>query len=227
MDEESPILSDLGFDLAPEKRLLTRLDTGQTVRLSNSEVLILQKLAANPGKTILREILLSECWPGRVVTSSSLNVAIKNLRQAFEQLGRESVIVTDPGKGYLLRSEAPSETNQDDRLDSAETAPLSDNIGSGAQPSLWKWFSFGLGILVVLYTFYLYLELVEQTEVEGVTTYYDGFALDLEPLSSDLSQLELLIAYPKGGSVNCLQIVGYADSTFTTHDLNIGDCTDE
>jgi len=227
MGEESQTLSDLGFELAPEKKLLMRLDSGQTVRLSNSEVLILQKLAANPGKTIPREILISECWPGRIVTSSSLNVAIKNLRQAFEQLGIENVIVTDPGKGYLLRRGASFDSNQDISLDSTEAVPLANHVSFQVQPSLWQWCSFGLGILVVLYTFYLYLELVEQTEVEGVTTYYDGFALDLAPLSSDVSQLELLIAYPKGGSVNCLQIVGYADSTFTTYNLNTGDCTDE
>ncbi|WP_237767915.1 winged helix-turn-helix domain-containing protein [Vibrio bivalvicida] len=204
-----------------------RVDTGQALRISHSEVLILQKLTASPGKTIPREILISECWPGRIVTSSSLNVAIKNLRQAFEQLGHDNVIVTDPGKGYLLRREPPYVSNQDNSLDSTEAAPPANHISFQAQPSLWRWFSFGLGILVTLYTFYLYLELVEQTEIEGVTTYYDGFELEIEKLPSNFSQLELLIAYPKGGSVNCLQIVGYADSTFTTYDLNRGGCTDE
>ncbi|ARC91769.1 hypothetical protein B6A42_06155 [Vibrio coralliilyticus] len=103
MDENSQILTFLDFELLIDQRLLKRTDSEQTVRLSNSESLLLQFLAQTPGETVSRETLLSECWPGRIVTQSSLNVAIKNLRQAFEQLNSESPIVTDLGKGYSLR----------------------------------------------------------------------------------------------------------------------------
>ncbi|WP_275451438.1 winged helix-turn-helix domain-containing protein [Photobacterium sanctipauli] len=69
--------------------------------MSRSECLIVRLLASTPNQAVSREILLEKCWTGKVVTSSSLNVAIKHIRSAFSSLGAEDIIVTEPKKGLF------------------------------------------------------------------------------------------------------------------------------
>ncbi|WP_346762926.1 winged helix-turn-helix domain-containing protein [Vibrio tasmaniensis] len=54
----------------------------------------------NSPKAIGRDFLLEHCWPGRVVTGSSLNVAIKNIRTALNELNCECKILTVQKQGY-------------------------------------------------------------------------------------------------------------------------------
>lgn len=85
-----------------ENRQLLNLSLNKHVTLSPSECLILKYLMDNCSQTIGREFLLTHCWPGRVVTSSSLNVAIKNVRTALKEVGSDCKVVTVQKEGYCF-----------------------------------------------------------------------------------------------------------------------------
>ncbi|MFA0239488.1 transcriptional regulator [Vibrio sp. 10N.222.48.F6] len=79
---------------------LINSSSNKQVTLSSSESLILEHLVMNSPKAIGRDFLLEHCWPGRVVTGSSLNVAIKNIRTALNELNCECKILTVQKQGY-------------------------------------------------------------------------------------------------------------------------------
>lgn len=87
-----------------EDRQLLNLSLNKHVTLSPSECLILNYLMDNCSQTIGREFLLTHCWPGRVVTSSSLNVAIKNVRSALKEVGSDCKVITVQKEGYCFVS---------------------------------------------------------------------------------------------------------------------------
>ncbi|WP_439147753.1 winged helix-turn-helix domain-containing protein [Vibrio sp.] len=87
-----------------EDRQLLNLSLNKHVTLSPSECLILNYLMDNCSQTIGREFLLTHCWPGRVVTSSSLNVAIKNVRTALKEVGSDCKVITVQKEGYCFVS---------------------------------------------------------------------------------------------------------------------------
>ncbi len=225
MSEKTQTLTFSGYELNLSSRTLCRVGNGETVRLSHSETLLLQTLVAAPGKTISRETLLVQCWPGRIVTQSSLNVAVKNLRQAFEKLGGDSLITTDPGKGYLLRSDERSAAIESKPLEAIYEAGLNGDELIKSKKYLFFGLAFVLGALVTFYTLFMYIELVEITEVDGVDVYYDGFPIKPDVLPSQTSPNALMLVYPKGGSVNCYQVVSYSDSEFVEESL--GECRDK
>ena len=76
------------FDVDFARRTITRISDGAFIKASRSETLIFTLLAESANNTIYREILLAECWQGKIVTNNSLTVAIKNLRTA----DRKSVV---------------------------------------------------------------------------------------------------------------------------------------
>ena len=89
MDNNKVTLNDLVLEL--DTCTLRSTTSSHQVSLSYSECLILNLLYKESPKTIKRDVLLEECWPGKIVTNSSLNVAIKNLRNAlmtFDAHGR-------------------------------------------------------------------------------------------------------------------------------------------
>ncbi|MGR5061892.1 winged helix-turn-helix domain-containing protein [Photobacterium sp. DNB22_13_2] len=104
-DMTTPVL--LGdFKIDPVTQVLIRTTDNESVKLSRSESLIICMLAEKPNVAVSRDALLEACWTGKVVTNSSLTVAIKHIRSAFIELGAEDVIVTEPKKGYLIRLHA-------------------------------------------------------------------------------------------------------------------------
>ncbi|PTO56692.1 transcriptional regulator [Vibrio splendidus] len=75
-------------------------ESGKRVTLSPSEALILEHLVKNSPKAVGRDFLLEHCWPGRVVTGSSLNVAVKNIRTALNSFECDCKILTVQKEGY-------------------------------------------------------------------------------------------------------------------------------
>ena len=75
-------------------------ESGKRVALSPSEGLILEHLVKNSPKAVARDFLLEHCWPGRVVTGSSLNVAVKNIRTALNSFECDCKILTVQKEGY-------------------------------------------------------------------------------------------------------------------------------
>jgi len=92
------------YDLVIEldDRTLINPSLDKVVTLSRSECLLLKHLMDSCSQTLGREFLLTHCWPGRIVTSSSLNVAIKNVRSALKEVGSDCKVITVQKEGYCF-----------------------------------------------------------------------------------------------------------------------------
>ncbi|MFM2642289.1 winged helix-turn-helix domain-containing protein [Vibrio chagasii] len=92
------------YDLVIEldDRTLINPSLNKVVTLSPSECLLLKHLMDNCSQTLGREFLLTHCWPGRIVTNSSLNVAIKNVRSALKEVGSDCKVITVQKEGYCF-----------------------------------------------------------------------------------------------------------------------------
>ncbi|HHQ4488414.1 TPA: winged helix-turn-helix domain-containing protein [Aeromonas hydrophila] len=83
------------------------LDGQKVARLSISETSVLALLANNEGVLLSKEQLLDAGWPEKVVSPSSLAVAIKNIRKALSNSETATYIETLHRKGYIYHGEGP------------------------------------------------------------------------------------------------------------------------
>ncbi|KAB0303494.1 hypothetical protein F2Z80_05765 [Vibrio fortis] len=120
MDNNKITLNDLVLEL--DTCTLRSTTSSHQVNLSYSECLILNLLYKESPKTIKRDVLLEQCWPGKIVTSSSLNVAIKNLRNALITLDAPFKVVTVQKEGYCIPA-----------LDSLASIPTTDSSEAKAE----------------------------------------------------------------------------------------------
>jgi len=73
---------------------------GREVRLTRKEMRLLEELARNEGRVMLREVLLDRIWGLRnYAVSRTLDVHIRRLRA---KLGNPNLIETITGIGYRL-----------------------------------------------------------------------------------------------------------------------------
>lgn len=86
-----------------QTRKLTNELTGESSvnLLSLSEIKILESLIEEQAGCS-REMLLDAAWKGRVVTGTSLNVAINNIRKLTKEVGGPNPIDAIRGFGYKL-----------------------------------------------------------------------------------------------------------------------------
>ncbi|EFN9614277.1 hypothetical protein D3G46_23870 [Escherichia coli] len=68
--------------------------------LSKNECFIIKHLYERQGTTISRDELTQHCWPGKVVSATSLPVAIKHIRDVLKKIKNEEIIKTHKGEGY-------------------------------------------------------------------------------------------------------------------------------
>lgn len=96
------------------ERREAHLPDGTVVQLPQREADVLAYLAANPGRAVTREELLSRVWgfDPRGVHTRTVDMAVARLR---EQLGDDptepSVIATVRGRGYMLAKAVPVEAD--------------------------------------------------------------------------------------------------------------------
>lgn len=102
-----------------DNRQLLNLSVNKHITLSPSECLLLKHLMDNCAQTIGREFLLTHCWPGRVVTNSSLNVAVKNVRTALRTVGSDCKVITVQKEGYCFVAPENDVANADELIDSS------------------------------------------------------------------------------------------------------------
>ncbi len=77
---------------------------GESVDLTPTEFRVLARLAAQPGETIRRRVLVQAGWPhGAIVHDNTLDVYIATLRRKLRELPGAPGIVTTHGTGYSLR----------------------------------------------------------------------------------------------------------------------------
>lgn len=75
----------------------------RSLKINNNEAMILSILLKNKGKIVERARLIDQCWPNSIVSNSSLNVAIFNIRKEMKNQGLSDWhILCAPEKGYLL-----------------------------------------------------------------------------------------------------------------------------
>ncbi len=93
---------DVTIDFA--RRIVTK--AGEEIRLTPYEYEILRFLAQNADRVITHRLLLGEVWgPEYVEDTQTLRVHIGHLRRKIEAEGaRPTLIVTEPGVGYRLKS---------------------------------------------------------------------------------------------------------------------------
>ena len=73
------------------------------VELTKNEFRILQLLRENRGKIVSREELMMRLWQSDLyVEENTLTVNVARLRKKLEEGGLEGVILTKPGRGYII-----------------------------------------------------------------------------------------------------------------------------
>lgn len=73
---------------------------GESNPLSKNECLLIKYLYKKQGTLISKDELIQHCWPGRVVSATSLPVAIKHIRDILKKIKNEEIIRTHKGEGY-------------------------------------------------------------------------------------------------------------------------------
>jgi serine/threonine-protein kinase len=120
MDRSASFSFD-GWTLRRDSGELSKL--GQTIRLQDQPLRILEMLLERPGEVVTREELIARLWPKGVVDfETSLNTAVRKLRQALgDDAETPRYIETLPRRGYRFIGtlDAPREPNR------GEIAPLS------------------------------------------------------------------------------------------------------
>jgi DNA-binding response OmpR family regulator len=92
---------DLELDLIQRK--VTR--SGRPIRLTTQEFTLLEFLCRNAGQIVTRSMLLERIWGIRFEPKTNvLDVHMSRLRGKVDGVGREPLIETLRGKGYVLRS---------------------------------------------------------------------------------------------------------------------------
>lgn len=71
-------------------------------RLSYSETIVLSLLISQNGQLVIKDTLLDQGWPNKIVTPNSLTVAIKKIRKALNSIDSEIYIETVYRRGYIL-----------------------------------------------------------------------------------------------------------------------------
>ena len=240
-DMTTPVL--LGdFKIDPVTQVLVRTTDNESVKLSRSESLIICMLAKQPNVAVSRDALLEDCWTGKVVTNSSLTVAIKHIRSAFSELGADDVIVTEPKKGYLIRLSSAKTSGTEDNRETNTTAqsppanesnlatsdekiasalPLAkDKINKAQVLSLLSRFS--KRYLVTACTFSLTVItlsqmalFVESTRIGKHRILYDGQEMPpavINAIKANPEPKSSFIAYPLGGICNDYQLIAVDDN---------------
>ncbi|ELU1402287.1 winged helix-turn-helix domain-containing protein [Escherichia coli] len=73
---------------------------GEYDLLSKHEYLLIKYLYNKKGEIVSRSELIQHCWPEKIVSPTSLPVAIKHLRDLLRKAEKNEVIKTHKGEGY-------------------------------------------------------------------------------------------------------------------------------
>lgn len=131
--ERQKVVYEFGsFRLDPTRRLL--LKDGQQIQLTPKAFDTLLILVESRGKTVDKDYLMDQVWPGTFVEEGSLTRNISALRKALGENARENrYIVTRPGEGYAFVAEVNEVTELELPEPAQEPAQQS---GPEASPTL-------------------------------------------------------------------------------------------
>ncbi|MEF1282252.1 winged helix-turn-helix domain-containing protein, partial [Vibrio fortis] len=223
MDNNKITLNDLVLEL--DTCTLRSTTSSHQVNLSYSECLILNLLYKESPKTIKRDVLLEQCWPGKIVTSSSLNVAIKNLRNALITLDASFKVVTVQKEGYCIPAldslaSIPTTDVTVAKVEThAETAELPDTLESTqkvifgiALASLVKGALGSLVAIGLLTTFSQMAFFMNHETIAGIEVVHDDIKIIKkdEALFEELSERGVTRVYLHDRGVGCNNIQAVA-----------------
>jgi len=93
-------------DLRLDRGTRTVDRNGQHIYLSRTEYLLLERLISEAGKVVPRELLIESVWGAEhQVTDNSLDAFVRLVRNKLEGNGRQKLIHTVRGVGYMIRAE--------------------------------------------------------------------------------------------------------------------------
>src|SRR5580693_10628195 len=79
---------------------------GQAISLTRTEYSLLERLMSNAGRVVPRDMLILSVWGRKAeVEGNTLDVFMRLLRNKIDNSGRERLIHTVRGVGYVMRSE--------------------------------------------------------------------------------------------------------------------------
>jgi DNA-binding response OmpR family regulator len=79
---------------------------GQTISLTRTEYSLLERLISNAGRVVSRDMLILSVWGRKAeVEGNTLDVFMRLLRNKIDNGGRERLIHTVRGVGYIMRPE--------------------------------------------------------------------------------------------------------------------------
>ena len=95
-------VSDLWLDPATHK--VSR--AGESISLTRTEYSLLERLMSNAGRVVPRDLLIQSVWGRKPeIEGNTLDAFMHLLRNKIDNSGRERLIHTVRGVGYILRSE--------------------------------------------------------------------------------------------------------------------------
>lgn len=151
--------------------------------LSKNEVLLLELFYTNPNEVFSNDEISTACWPGRVVSPSSVPVAIKRVRDLLKKAHLKSKIITHKGEGYSFSFE-----------DSAEIKFTESECNSNdTHPSI-KNNNIKIIISIFIFTSAYLLVFLSKLEWSEIITQYDSsnkikiITNSIDEINSDLSK---------------------------------------
>ncbi|WP_080710621.1 winged helix-turn-helix domain-containing protein [Pseudomonas chlororaphis] len=127
---------------SPSKHLVTIYEgsSGKRVELSYTSSRILELLILKADVIVSREEIFSFAWPQRIVGQNSLNQAISNIRELFNDDDHRAIIQTFPRRGYRFNSaflcSDQAKLSLSDEIDIQTFEAISDNKPTPSS-SLW------------------------------------------------------------------------------------------
>ena len=100
---EKMLIFNIGLLATPHGSTARRGKEQGQIELTKNEFRILQTLLENRGKIVSREELMMRLWQSDLyVEENTLTVNVARLRKKLEEGGLEGVILTKPGRGYII-----------------------------------------------------------------------------------------------------------------------------
>lgn len=126
-----------GFLLDPAEQLLLRRENGAPVPLTPKAFLTLLVLLQNCGRTVEKEELLREVWPGTFVEEGNLTVTIFMLRKSLgEGKNEHKYIQTVPRRGYRFVAPVREVPSLGESSRALERSPARDGAGEAERVSV-------------------------------------------------------------------------------------------
>lgn len=181
---------ELDVKLNLESNELYNVKKNIKTNVSRPEILMAKMLIESKGEVVKRAKLLTNCWEGKVVTDSSLNVAVRNLRLALIDCGSSLLVITVPRQGYCIRVSGENKNDEKPIDKVIATGILSQRVWSGdffkaleSEESAHRWaflkyFSQLIFLSMLCFMIYVLIVPYQFENIKGVSVTSFGLSID-------------------------------------------------